>query len=133
MEDESRGVVPGQRCSEVGGNAADEQASGLFVQGHRPTQDSGEQGTEGSQGSEAASVLEEKSRGEVHVASLHVGARLARAEVALHIVVVDPPAQAIAPGADFSQRLQEFEQADIIVAFALHDGERVVGGYRVNG
>src|SRR4051812_33211082 len=103
------------------------------MQGDWSAQDTRQQGAQSSQRDEAAPIFEEKASGQIYVASLHPGARLSRGELCVHVVVAETPARGLGFGADFAERLKEFEQAYVVVTFALHERERVVGYYRVNG
>ena len=118
----------------MGGDAADEEAFGEFVQSGGASEEAGQQGRKRSDGCESAIIFYEKWSAEIGVASLNAGAGLADLEVALHVVVAQAPSAAVVGlGADFAQGLENFEQADVVTAFALDYGESIVGGDGVDG
>ena len=55
-------------------------------------------------------------------------------EVSLHpVVIAEPPALAVEFCGDFAEGFENFEQADVVAAIALHHGQRIVGGGGVDG
>ncbi len=117
----------------MSGDAADEEASGVFVQGDRSAEKARQQGRQGTDGDESAIIFDQEFPAEIGVAALHAGARLADLEISFDIVVVQAPALAFGFGADFAERFEHFEQADVVAAVALHEWERIVGGDGVDG
>ena len=79
----------------MGGDAADEQTSRIFVQSCGTSQEAREKGTERGQRDEAASVFQHEFSGEISVASLDAGAVFVHGKVPENIVVVETPARAV--------------------------------------
>ena len=128
MKDEVQGIVWGYGGGEVSSDAADKKTSGTFTQGRWAAQESGQKGIERSERDQAASVFQEEFPREIGLAPLDAGAVLVNGKFPEDIVVVQPPALTFQLSADCAEGLQKFEEADVVMALALHDGQRIVGG-----
>jgi hypothetical protein len=64
---------------------------------------------------------------------LNAGAVLASDKFAFDIVVADAPTPAIEFGVDSAERIEEFEQGNVIMVRSLNDGQEVVSCNGVDG
>ena len=110
----------------MSGDAADEEASRVFMDGDWSTQEPGQERAQGGYWDEAASVFDEKTGREIGVPPLNAGAVLASDKFAFDIVVADAPTLAVDSGADSAEGVEEFEQPNVIVVRSLNDGQGVV-------
>ena len=92
IEDQARGIVGGERCGEVGGDAADEEASGIFVEGDGTAEKAGQDRTERGDRNQAAIVFDQEFSAEIGVAALNAGVGLVDLKVAFDVVVAQAPA-----------------------------------------
>jgi hypothetical protein len=110
----------------VSGDAADEEASRVFMDGDWSTQEPGQERAQGGYGDEAAPVFDQEDGWEIGIPALNAGAVLASDKFALDIVVADAPTLAVESGADSAEGVEEFEQPNVIVVRSLNDGQGVV-------
>ena len=117
----------------MGGDVADEETSGLFVQSCGTSEETRQKGIKGGEREQGRVRFQEEFCGEIGVASLDAGAGFVDGKFAENVVVVQTPARAIGLGADGAEGFEEFEQSNVVAALALHDGQGIVGGGGVDG
>jgi hypothetical protein len=117
----------------VSGDVPDEQTVRVLVQSCGATEETRQEGIEGSEWHQATSVFHEKLGGKIGVVSQDAGVIFVDGELSENVVVVETPVQTVGLGADCAEGFKDFEQADVVAALALHNGEGIVGDGGVDG
>ena len=128
---QSWGSGPGDLGCKVDRDIADEQPARGFMEFHRRTQESRHQGSERSQRDQASATIEDETAGKIKSLALDSYSSIAVREFSVDIVVTNFPRSPIRSRCDRAQRGKDLQQIHVI-AVALDNRERVVGGGRIN-
>ena len=115
------------------GYVADKQTAGILVERDRAAENARQERSQARERHQASLVVQQKGRRKIVIAAVNAGAGFSRCELAFHVVVAEFPMGSVDLGADYSQRLEDFEQAHVFVAIAFEHRERIVGGVGVDG
>jgi hypothetical protein len=116
----------------VSGYAADEEASGFFVQSDWSAEKAREQGRQGTDRHESTTIFDQKLPAEIGVAALHFRASFSCLKFSFDAVVAQAPARSVNLGAYLAKRVEQFEKADVIAAIVLDERQRVIGGHGID-
>jgi hypothetical protein len=111
----------------LGSDVADEEPAGGLVKVDRVAQKAGQQRGQRAHWDHATRIFDQKGASKIKIAPAHFGLRLSGYEVAIAIVKTHFPVPAFHAGADATERLQDFQQANVFPAHAIANRQRVGG------
>ena len=113
-------------------DVADKQPPGSFAKVYRRTEKALHEDWQRTCRDQSASVVHHELAGKIEVLSLHSSPGLAVTELAVDVIEVDPPRSTLSSRADRSQRLEKFNQPDIVGAVMFCNRKRVIGARGIN-
>ncbi len=133
VEHQRRRLAFLQLGSEARPNVADEDTARGLVHVHARVQKAGEQRGQRAQRHQGAAAVHYQRRNQIDLVAADLALGLALSEAGFDAVPANGPLGAGAGSRGRAQRLQQFEQSDVLLLVALHHSQVVAGLRRVDG